>query len=105
MAGRKKKSILPPKSRQIIGDRLLDVIFILICFGIFWLVTGAVLGLEPGESRPVQYMVAGAGATMPIAGRLIQHAKALTNRIVIGVIWLAAAIGAVVIFCTFTNLF
>lgn len=42
---------------------------------------------------------------MPIAGRLIQHTKVLANRIMIGVIWVAAVIGAVVIFCMFANLF
>lgn len=89
---KRKKSFLPDKSRRMIGDRLLDLIFILICFGICFLVSGAALGLEAGESHPAQYWIAGCGATLPILGRMLQRCQAPVNRIVLGVIWLAACV-------------
>lgn len=91
---RAKKSFLPEKSRKLIGDRLLDLIFILIGFGVFWLIAGALLGLEPGESCPMQYYIAGVGASLPIAGRILQKAGTAKYRLAAALVWLAAAAAA-----------
>ncbi|MBQ8638264.1 MAG: hypothetical protein IJ468_03765 [Lachnospiraceae bacterium] len=89
---RKRKSYLPEQSRKMIGDRLFDLIFILIAFGICFFTAGAVLGLEPGETTTLQYCIAGSGATLPILWRFWKKAGARVDRIVLVMVWAAAVL-------------
>ena len=92
---RKKKSYLPEKSRTLIGDRLLDLIFMMIAFGVVFLIAGAVLGLQLEDPNPpIQYYAAGAAATLPILWRLLQRAKEKKTGILLAVVWAAAVIAA-----------
>ena len=89
-----KKSFLPEKSRKIIGDILLYLIFMMVFFGLFYLVSGAAAGLEPGESRPFQYYAAAVGESLPILAGLLKRSPSVANRVILGAVWAAAAAGA-----------